>query len=344
MKTAVIFGGTGFIGLHFTRHLLDEAGFDQVVLADIKPPEQHPAHVFVRAALDEGRVRYVHSDVRQPIDAAALSVPGQVVHVIANFAAVHREPGHAHHEYFETNLPGARHVCAYAEAVGCDDIIFTSSISPYGPSEQAKDETALPTPETAYGSSKLAAELIHEAWRVAAPARRRLLVLRPGVVFGPGEGGNVSRLVRALTKGFFVYAGNRDVRKAGIYVKELCRATWWLHEQAALQPPAVLTANLTMNPGPSMQDYVQAVQRVGGRPALVPNIPRALLMFTAHLIHATLGRAGLLRGINPVRVRKIVRANDIRPGALVRMGYAYKYDLAGALTDWRQDMPQEWQA
>ena len=341
MKKAIIFGGTGFIGLHFSRYLLDNAGFDHVVLADIKSPEAHIASKFIAQDLEAGRISYVNCDVRQAIDAAVFGETSHIAWLI-NFAAVHREPGHTANEYFETNIPGARNVCAFAEAIGCNDILFTSSISPYGPSETPRAETDIPTPETAYGSSKLAAELIHEAWRCGGITERRLLIVRPGVVFGPGEGGNVSRLVSALTKGFFVYAGNRQTRKAGIYVKELCNAMWWMHELQATRAPALATANMTMNPGPSMQDYVDTVQVVSQRKAIVPSIPVWSLMLAARIIQIALGPFGIFESVNVVRVRKIVRSNNIVPSVLAAEGYSYKYTLRSALMDWRNDMPSEW--
>ena len=84
-----------------------------------------------------------------------------------------------------------------------------------------RNEDSLTIPETAYGGSKLVAEKIHAAWQHANP-NRRLIILRPGVVFGPGEHANVARLARSLERGYFVYMGNRGTRKAGVYVKELC--------------------------------------------------------------------------------------------------------------------------
>lgn len=78
--------------------------------------------------------------------------------IIFNFAAVHRTPGHEDHEYFETNIRGAENVVAFAERHGIKQIVFTSSIAPYGPSEELKSEDTLPTPNSAYGISKLVAE------------------------------------------------------------------------------------------------------------------------------------------------------------------------------------------
>ena len=224
LRTCVIFGGTGCIGTHIAKHLLEHTDVERIYLADIRPPRQEN---YVKPLLrwmesTDGtlpRVVYVPCDVRLPLDAVPLP---QQADLIINLAAVHREPGHEPNEYYETNLPGAEHICAYATHAGCFRIVFTSSISPYGSSDAARNEDSLPIPETAYGGSKLVAEKIHMAWQHANP-NRRLIVLRPGVVFGPGEHANVARLVRSLGRGYFLYMGNRATRKAGVYVKELCR-------------------------------------------------------------------------------------------------------------------------
>ena len=54
---------------------------------------------------------------------------------------------------------------AFAEEWNIKKIVFTSSIAPYGAAEELKKEITLPTPNTAYGISKLVAEKIHEKWQ-----------------------------------------------------------------------------------------------------------------------------------------------------------------------------------
>lgn len=343
MKSAVIFGGTGFIGLHFTRFLLDAELFERVYLVDLNEPSRHAAYPAVTLAVDDGRVHWIKGDVREAIPPQLIG-PGVKVSLIANFAAVHREPGHERSEYFDTNIPGAENVCRYAEAVSCNDIIFTSSISPYGPTEEPLDERSIPRPATAYGASKLAAEWIHRCWQAAATPNevRKLLIVRPGVVFGPGEGGNVSRLIRLVKRGLFVYAGNRNTRKAGIYVKELCHAIWWMHERQRQHGAGVDIVNLSMNPGPSVEQFVQAIQTVAGGRRGFLSIPPALLLAAAWLIEHTVGIFGLLGSVNLVRVRKLVHSNNIIPNRLVENGYSYKYTLEEAFRDWKVDMPSEW--
>jgi nucleoside-diphosphate-sugar epimerase len=283
-------------------------------------------------------IQTVICDVRKPVNWS----PAESVELIANFAAVHREPGHEDFEYYETNLLGAQNVCAWAEKVGCNRLIFTSSISPYGPSEAVKDERSLPVPATAYGGSKLAAEKIHQIWQAKDDANRRLVIVRPGVVFGPGEGGNVSRLIKAVLHRYFFYMGNRATRKAGVYVKELCNAMWWVLQQQEAKGERVSLFNMTMNPGPSIEEYVNAVCMVAGVKRTVPAVPYPLLLTAAYSIDAIARPLGVGHPFSPVRIRKLVRSNNILPTYLVENGYPYQYTLESAFADWKQSCPEEW--
>ncbi|MFR4723811.1 MAG: NAD-dependent epimerase/dehydratase family protein [Faecalibacterium sp.] len=65
-----------------------------------------------------------------------------------------------------------------------------------------KTEETLPTPNTPYGISKLVAEKIHQIWQARDPARE-LTIVRPGIVYGKGEHGNMTRLYRGQKKGYF---------------------------------------------------------------------------------------------------------------------------------------------
>lgn len=339
MSCAVIFGGTGFIGSFFARFLLDRRRVDKVYLVDVEPLDRKvSAFRRVLIGADED-IEVIIGDVRQPI----VWAPTESVELIANFAAVHREPGHEDFEYYETNLLGAENVCAWAERVGCNRLIFTSSISPYGPSEAVKDERSLPVPATAYGGSKLAAEKIHQIWQAKDDANRRLVIVRPGVVFGPGEGGNVSRLIKAVLHRYFFYMGNRATRKAGVYVKELCNAMWWVLQQQEAKGERVSLFNMSMNPGPSIEEYVNAVCTVAGVKRTVPAVPYPLLLTAAYAIDTIARPLGISHPFSPVRIRKLVRSNNILPTYLVENGYPYQYTLESAFADWKQSCPEEWQ-
>lgn len=335
MKSIVIFGGTGFIGTHLTQTLLNANTAQTIYLVDLQDPVSAPYAEQLQSGLRSGRVVYLHHDVRQPIPLELLPAD---CGLIFNLAAVHREPGHEAHEYFETNLLGAENVCTWASAIGCKTMVFTSSISPYGPSEDEKTEASLPVPETPYGSSKLAAEKIHMMWQSAADARQ-LLVLRPGVVFGAGEGGNVTRLVHSLMKGYFVYLGNRSTIKAAGYVKELCRVAMFGLETLQKTGAPSLVLNFTMDPAPTVEQMVDAILRVTGKNATPINLPRSLLLALSYPAAAVGNVLGMNVPINPVRVRKLVRSNNVVAEQLRQLDYVYTYSLERAFQDWMEDCP-----
>jgi len=338
MKTAVIFGGTGFIGAFFAKHLIEEEGFDKVYLYDHECAEEKSS-VFRRSLIaDSFCYAHVNGDVRECISWR----PDEEITLIANFAAVHREPGHKSSEYYESNLYGAENVCDWAEQIGCSQIIFSSSIAPYGPSEAERDERSTPVPESAYGGSKLAAEKIHQIWQ-ARNKQRQLVIVRPGVVFGPGEGGNVSRLIKAVKNRYFFYMGNKQTRKAGIYVKELCRAMIWVLNSEKSKADGVSLFNMTMNPGPSIQEYVEAIARLTNTKVWSPSVPSALLFVVAYTIEVVARPLGVQHPFSPIRIKKLIRSNNILPTYLVEQGYEYKYSLDDAFDDWKSDCPEEWQ-
>lgn len=334
--TVVLFGGTGFIGTHLAQEWLRARLAKKIVLVDLLPPRNEPYCADLQTGLADGRIEFVRWDVRQPIPPDLLPEAD----LIFNLAAIHREPGHAASEYFETNLPGAENVCAWASSVGCSRMVFTSSISPYGPSEDLKDESSLPAPETPYGSSKLEAEKIHMRWQSDLHSRR-VLILRPGVVFGPGEGGNVTRLVRSVVKGYFAYMGNRQTRKAGGYVKELCRAIRFGLDTQDRSGEAVMLLNFSMDPPATLESYVNAIRSVAGIRRRPMSVPRSLLVGIAYPIDAVARTFGIRQPISPVRVRKLFRSTSIDPAGLRRLGYVWQYTLEEAFLDWKRDRPED---
>jgi len=330
LKICVIFGGTGFIGCHFASHLLKISNFDQVILADIAEPRTD-------FYFNSSKIKYVKIDVRQ--SPSVWKLPSSV-DLIANFAAIHREPGHDLHEYYETNIPGAENVCAWAELVNCRNILFTSSIAPYGSGESEKHECSIPSPTSGYGGSKLVAEKIHLCWQRASTGRR-LVIVRPGVVFGPGERGNVSRLVRATIHRYFIYMGNKNTRKAGGYVKELPWTMLWALNQIPDLGGSYLY-NFCMPKPLTVQDYVQATCQVAGVNRLILSCPYHLILGFSYIFEFYSILMKMKLPISPTRIKKLVRSNNIKPEVLTRNHYEFQYTLITAMQDWKKDRPDEW--
>ena len=260
----ILFGGSGFIGTHLIHLLLKECVRPGDVIYDldlVMPGEEGVVPGIVEK--NDG-VQYIRLDVRKPIDFEFVPTPEDV---IFDLAAVHRTPGHPEEAYFETNIRGAENVTAFAEKYGIRKILFTSSIAPYGASEDLKTEETLPTPNTPYGISKLVAEKIHQIWQARDPARE-LTIVRPGIVYGKGEHGNMTRLYRGQKKGYFFYVGRKDTIKACIYVKELVR--FFKYRMLDHSFPGAEIYNCTYEPAYTIEEICDTMQKATGLHRHVP--------------------------------------------------------------------------
>lgn len=312
-EAIIVFGGGGFIGSHLLRKLT-QTGASRLISIDIRPPK-------IRVP----GVEYRMGDVR---DLSALSVDGEVG-VIFNLAAVHTTPGHPDHEYYETNIHGALEVCAFARRHQVGTMVFTSSISVYGPGEDTKSESSRRQPESSYGRSKAMAEDVHRAW-LAEAAERRLVICRPAVIFGHGEGGNFTRLARLLRRGLFVYPGRRDTIKACYYVEDLVDAL--LH--AASLEERFLLFNGCYPDRYTLEEIVETFRAHHFPQARTLTVPRALVLGAAAALRPVAG-AGI--GIHPDRVMKLVRSTDVVPSWLDSRGLARSGQLPSALARWKDD-------
>ena len=203
-----------------------------------------------------------------------------------------------------------------------------------------RNEDSLTIPETAYGGSKLVAEKIHAAWQHANP-NRRLIILRPGVVFGPGEHANVARLARSLERGYFVYMGNRGTRKAGVYVKELCHVLQFAIEYQEQTGEPILLWNVSMDPPPTLEDFVNAICSATQYRLPRWSVPRNLLVAASYPVAGIAQLFGIHTSVNPVRMRKLSQSTFIEPKRLRDAGYHFRYTLEQAMTDWKQDAPED---
>ena len=309
----LIFGGSGFIGSHLIIHLKN-LGYKTIISLDIKEP-----------TIREIGVTYILKDIR---DLSDLELFDNVTKIY-NFAAIHTTPGHESHEYYETNICGALEVCKYAERANIKDVVFTSSISVYGPGEDQKTEKSTLKPVSPYGYSKMLSEKIHTDW-LNRVSNGKLVIVRPAVVFGPREGGNFTRLAALLKKGFFIYPGRKDTIKACIYVEDLLEAI----DFAKAQQQPLIVFNAAYHHGYTLEDIINTFKKNHFNRVKTFLIPRPIVIGTAKFLQVF---NAFNIGIHPDRVMKLVQSTDVYPAWLVSKGKTFDGGISSALWRWSKD-------
>jgi nucleoside-diphosphate-sugar epimerase len=240
-----IVGGSGLIGRAlFAR--LDDAGASPRVLDRAPPPAWARTH-WIQCELG---------------DVAGLTRALAGVDLVYHLAAARSVHGHAAETYHEVNVEGTRSLCAAASAADVGAIVFASSATVYGRGGGPREGTTC-RPRDAYATSKLAAERVLAEWREGGRGRR-LTIVRPAVVFGPGAEGPVNRILRgALEAGYALPPGSRS-RKSVAYVENLAAFLAFVRDDV----DAFGIFNYADEPDLSLEEIVAVVRdRLGLGPA-----------------------------------------------------------------------------
>lgn len=312
----IITGGSGFIGLHLTNLLHEQFPESNIYNLDIVEPKDNRTSVYVKC------------DVRDKIE---VPFEPKEEDILFHFAAIHKTPGYPDFDYFNTNLRGADNVTEFADKYNIKRIVFTSSIAPYAASEEEKTEDTLPTPNTPYGISKLVSEKVFMKWQNKS-TDRKLVIVRPGVVFGKEENGNFTRLYFGIKGHKFMYPGRKDTIKACIYVKDLVRIMLFLLDK---QDESVSLYNCTYHPAYTIEQIAEEMKKQTGMDNMIIKLPSWLIM-TAAAIIGPIGGERLL-GICPARVKKLMVSTNISGKKLANSGFQFKYTFGEALKDWYAD-------
>ena len=238
----LLLGGSGFVGTRLTEILLEQ---HQVTIGDIVQSEKYPA-------------LWKKCDVCSDEDLRAV-LPGH--DCIVNLAAAHRDDVRPISLYTTGNVEGAEHVCKIASELAIKHIVFTSSVAIYGFPKYDYDENAPKEPFNEYGRTKLLAEAVYEKWQKAA-SDNMLHVIRPTVIFGEGNRGNVYNLFNQLASGRFLMVGNGKNKKSMAYVGNVAAFLKWnILENKALYS----VYNYIDKPDYDMCDLVSNFETILGR-------------------------------------------------------------------------------
>jgi UDP-glucose 4-epimerase len=110
-------------------------------------------------------------------------------------------------------------------AGGVQRLVYFSTINVYGPTPgSCADEHTPPEPHGIYAETKLAGEEAVLAAKESRSGGALGIVLRMAAIYGPRMKGNYPRLVKALSRGWFIPVGDGENRRTLIYEQDVVRA------------------------------------------------------------------------------------------------------------------------
>lgn len=311
MQTINVIGGSGFIGTRLVRRLRSK---EKVIvqITDKVPSKANPDIVTL-------------GDVRS-IEQLRTSIANESV--IINLAAEHRDDVRPLSLYDEVNVGGAENICTIAREKSVKTIIFTSSVAVYGFALIGTDELGKISPFNDYGRTKYEAELVFKAWQAEAPTERTLVIVRPTVVFGEQNRGNVYNLLRQIAAGKFVMVGSGENRKSMAYVENVAAFI----EYAISFKPGVYIYNFIDKPDFTMNSLVVNVNRILGRPEKIGfRLPFALGYMIGKGFDLVAELTGKRFAISSIRVKKFC-ANSVYNTAIDQTGFVPPVPLEQALS------------
>jgi nucleoside-diphosphate-sugar epimerase len=192
----LVIGGSGFVGSFLLKRIENK----------IVNLDKNPSPFFNK--------KTVIGDIRRVDE---IKIPNGTNTVVL-LAAEHRDDVSPTSLYYDVNVQGTKNVLQAMDNAGVKNIIFTSSVAIYGLNKSNPDENYPEDPFNHYGKSKWQAELAIKEWYDNDSKGKSITIIRPTVIFGERNRGNVYNLLKQISTGKFMMIGKGQNKKSMAYV------------------------------------------------------------------------------------------------------------------------------
>ncbi|MCL7763377.1 NAD-dependent epimerase/dehydratase family protein [Polaribacter sp. Z014] len=181
--------------------------------------------------------------------------------------------------YFEVNTELTKTLFNQFLESDCEVFIYMSSVKAAADDvEGVLTEEVTPNPVTVYGKSKLAAEAFILSQEI--PQNKRVYILRPCMIHGPNNKGNLNLLYSFVSKGIPYPFGKYKNARSFVSVENLCFVINELIENINIKSGIY---NVADDASLSTTALVKTIGDVIGKPAKVLNIPKVFVNILAKL-------------------------------------------------------------
>jgi nucleoside-diphosphate-sugar epimerase len=231
-------------------------------------------------------------------------------------------------EFQKVNVEGTREWLRWCTEHEVPGFVYFSTIKAVGESPHAQDEQTATVPTTPYGESKRMAEQLVHAW-AAERATRFVLILRPAVIYGPGNRANVFSMVRAIDRGRFFLVGRNDNVKSLISIANVAAAVEHLMGRAA---PGAEIYNLVDPVSYPVRDIVRMTASLLGKRS-VPSLPYGAARLIASTSEALFRLSGRNLPLNRSRLTALRETTHFDGAKLLASGFVHPQSTEDGLAE-----------
>jgi len=297
-----IVGGAGFVGSRLKSEL------DQCVILDKKLDE------------DNGYV-----DITMP-DTLISKFSAQDTIIL--LAAEHRDDVSPISKYYETNVHGTQNVLDEMDKVGCKHLIFTSSVAVYGLNKVNPKESHPVDPFNHYGKSKWEAERLIRNWFEKDPQKKSVTIIRPTVIFGEKNRGNVYNLLSQIASGKFLMIGKGENKKSMAYVGNVSA---FIKYRLEMEEKGYDVFNYVDKPDLTMMSLLRVIEKSLNKKIPSIRIPKLLGYIVGYCFDILAFLKHRRFAISSVRVKKFVATTQFDASKIHSSGFKAPFTLEEGL-------------
>ena len=259
----LVTGATGFLGNRLCERLLSDGTY---IRAIGRKYTDGPWQEFVEMDL---MLENIPKEIFEEVDT--------IFHLAGQAHAVSESAGRQF--YDPVIVDATRRLVAQSESCNVERFIYFSSVKAMGEGNpcntglDAMDESWPNEPQSPYGMAKAEAEAL-----VRNSSLKHHVILRPVMVFGPGEKGNLPRMIDAVAKSRFPPIPDNGNKRSMVHVDDVVE--WAI--RSAQNPVAAGKTYILASASPvSTRELYDTIRRAHRMSAVNWSIPSSLLKLAA---------------------------------------------------------------
>ena len=247
--------------------------------------------------------------------------------IVVLLAAQHRDDVSPISLYYDTNVGGMKVTLNAMEKNGIKRLVFFSSVAVYGLNKKNPNEEHPADPFNHYGKSKWQAEEVLQEWYKTHPDWN-IDIIRPTVIFGERNRGNVYNLLKQISSGKFLMVGKGENVKSMAYVGNIVAFVKFMIDNVTMGYNVCYYID---KPDTNMNDLVALVEKVLKKNIPSTHFPYWMGMMGGYCFDILAKITGKKFAVSSVRVKKFCAVTQFDSTKAMSSGFVPPYTLQEGL-------------